>query len=393
MSAEELIPNARVKVTRVGFHVVRPDEILRISGEMAVVLELFTHSSSESTAFERYLSVAEEYVSTSISGPTARIDSLPDEGIGIVFKGSKVFRSPLASLEQCFRDATSAYLANQRPSVSADEVSRSTISLSPFLEADVTFESLQSPIVPELARFYHEPSSFQRLTRAEFQMLVEYLRSLGLLVLPVGSINLGSFANGKPFCHEFGYTRGTPIDRVFLDVFIDTIRDQVYGATLEIGGRKEDKSLYRFQNAEPFETLDVEAGSGADHVGDAHCITLFRPGSWDSILAFNVLEHCERPWIVVSNFLYWLRPGGMAFCVVPNAQRLHRGPRDYWRILPDAASSLFSDFEEVTILRYGNLLTSQAAMSGIAAEELHYAMAYSDRDYPTVTCISARKAY
>src|SRR6202040_645642 len=62
------------------------------------------------------------------------------------------------------------------------------------------------------------------------------------------------------------------------------------------------------------------------------------------------LEHCHEPWIAVQNVHRWLKAGGTVFAWVPNAQRLHRNPRDCWRILPDGLESMFEGF---SILKVG----------------------------------------
>jgi SAM-dependent methyltransferase len=45
---------------------------------------------------------------------------------------------------------------------------------------------------------------------------------------------------------------------------------------------------------------------------------------WDTVLAGHVLEHVDDPVTVIRMVAGWLRPGGAAVFVVPNADSLHR---------------------------------------------------------------------
>ena len=38
----------------------------------------------------------------------------------------------------------------------------------------------------------------------------------------------------KPFCREFGFTEGTPIDRYYIECFLDKYRDDIFGDVVEI---------------------------------------------------------------------------------------------------------------------------------------------------------------
>lgn len=78
--------------------------------------------------------------------------------------------------------------------------------------------------------------------------------------------------------------------------------------------------------------------------------------------------------------------------MVPNAQRIHNDPRDYWRILPDGMESLFTIFLVRKMFVYGNPVTVTAAIMGIAAEELsEEELNFYNNEYPVATCIYAIK--
>jgi SAM-dependent methyltransferase len=229
-------------------------------------------------------------------------------------------------------------------------------------------------------------------TRESFESVVAELADAGLLCPPCGAVDWGSLRRLHPICKRFGFSRGTPIDRYYLDKFVAQIRNRVVGATVEIGGARQNRELYRLTNVSEYTAIDAEAHDYVDVVGDAHDSSLLAPDSADSILAFNVLEHCADPWLVARNMHRWLRTGGCAFCMVPNAQRVHNFPRDYWRPLPDGVNWLFRDFGSRELSQYGNPTSVIASQLGIAAEELTQAELDAQHpDYPVATCIVATK--
>jgi hypothetical protein len=225
-----------------------------------------------------------------------------------------------------------------------------------------------------------------------FHHAVHHLVRVGLLSPACHTIEWGDLRRTTPFCHRFGLTRGTPIDRYYLGQFIREIRPQVTGTVLEVGGVVSNRDLYQFEQAMAYQTLDVAEGPGVTLVGNVHDPATIPAASLDAIVLFNVLEHCQNPWVVVQNIYRWLRVTGKCFCMVPSAQRLHDFPRDYWRPLPDGLQQLFRGFSQQKVYVYGNPLTVVASFMGIAAEELSpQELDAWHPEYPVATCLVATK--
>ncbi|TRU96281.1 MAG: methyltransferase domain-containing protein [Microcystis wesenbergii Mw_QC_S_20081001_S30D] len=225
-----------------------------------------------------------------------------------------------------------------------------------------------------------------------FCQLVIYLEKIGLLSVATHSLNWGDLKKSVPICHVFGLTRGKPVDRYYLNKFIQEIKPQIVGKILEIGGTSKDKDFYGINLGSSYQIMNIEPGLGIDIVGDAHDGSIIKPESFDSIITFNVLEHCYAPWQVVENIYTWLKPGGKCFVMVPSAQRLHAIPRDYWRPLPDAFAWMFRKFSQQKLYVYGNPISVIASYHGIATEELTTEeLDAFHPDFPVATCIVAQK--
>ena len=236
------------------------------------------------------------------------------------------------------------------------------------------------------------PSEASPTSRRMFDTVVTALVGAGALSPRPGTVDFGDFGRLWPFSYRFGFDRGGPVDRYYLRQFVRSIRPIVRGRCLEIGGSVRNNWFYRF-DVDEFRTLELEQSNVADDlVGDAADQGVLDPASWDSILAFHVLEHCPNPFAVVSNMCAWLRPNGHACIVVPCAQRVHNYPGDYWRFMPDGLRVLFRDFSEVNVSTYGNPLTVVSNYLGLSHTELVAEnMDAVHPDYPVLACVVARK--
>jgi SAM-dependent methyltransferase len=227
---------------------------------------------------------------------------------------------------------------------------------------------------------------------ASFESVVSNLARAGFVAPAPGSLDWGDLRRLVPLCPRFGFSRGTPIDRYYLDRFVERIRPEVTGDVVELGGRDSNRESYGLIGATRYRGLDQRARSSVSLAGDAHDSSILPERSLDAVLAFNVLEHCHSPWLVAENMGRWLRPGGKAFCMVPSAQRLHRMAEDYWRPLPAALPLLFTGFSATRLEVFGNPLTTLAALLGIAVEELSQReLDATHPDYPVASCIVATR--
>jgi SAM-dependent methyltransferase len=332
-----------------------------------VALEIFVHEHDVAAAYQRFQTVRSAPVS---------------EGVIHKIEQYQPF-DPTQAVLVLLQNQTLTVLGNGFKSYIDQE---GLIDLSP-VSKDTFQVLLQLFVHQQLEDDLETINSFEA-----FQQLVNTLEQLGLLSPAIGSINWGDFRRLAPLCHITGFTRGNPIDRYYLQKFVDEIREQVVGDVLEVGGVPKDREFYQFDRVKTYRIMNLEAGAGVDLVGDVHDPNLVEPDSLDSLVIFNVLEHCYAPWVAVENIRRWLKPGGKCFCMVPSAQRLHDRPGDFWRPLPDGMNWLFRSFADKQLYVYGNPLTVLASFHGVGYEELTLEeLDAFHPDYPVSTCMVATK--
>lgn len=329
-----------------------------------IILEIFIHQQSVEAAYAQFQKIQAAPV---LDSKHQHIKDHINSDNFIVFAGYnvlQVFKKGFASLP----------ISEEQVDLTAD--SRETYQVIPYLFKQAVFTDKCQEI-----------NSFD-----SFCQLVENLVELGILSPSINTLDWGDLRRRFPICPNFGFARGTAIDTYYLDKFIGEIREQVVGNVLEIGGVLRNKEVFQFHNATRYQTLDILARSGVTLVGNAHDPSIIEPESLDTVVIFNVLEHCREPWVVVKNIYSWLKVGGQCFSMVPNAQRLHDAPVDYWRPLPDGMKRLFEDFSQQRLYLYGNPMTLIAGFMGISAEELSSEELNDFHpDYTVTTCMVARK--
>jgi SAM-dependent methyltransferase len=206
----------------------------------------------------------------------------------------------------------------------------------------------------------------------------------------------GRGASGTPLCREYGYTRGTPIDRYYIDRFLAEHAEDIRGRVLEIG---DDSYSRRFGGSRiaKQDVLHVDAGHPqATITGDLADLGVLPPGTFDCIILTQTLHLIFDMPAAVEQIHGALRPGGVALITVPGISPIHGGPwqdRWYWSLTDLSLARLLSGpfaAASVTTLSQGNLYAATAFLHGAAAEEIETArLDPADPAYPVTVAARA----
>ena len=211
-------------------------------------------------------------------------------------------------------------------------------------------------------------------------------------------IDWGDLRRRDPISRDWGYDRGTPIDRRYIDEFLAAHSSDVRGAVLEV---QEDEltRAYGGPRVEASTVVDIDASNDrASVVADLRCAPGVPANQFDCIILTQTLHVIEDMPAVLRECHRILKPGGVLLATVPSASRvcLEYGPDgDFWRATPAGARALVrSSFAPaaVSTSAFGNVLTNVAFLHGLATAELSDAeFEPSDPYFPAITGIRARK--
>jgi peptidoglycan/xylan/chitin deacetylase (PgdA/CDA1 family) len=178
-----------------------------------------------------------------------------------------------------------------------------------------------------------------------------------------------------PRSRDWGYERGGPIDRVYIERFLAQNAADVRGAVLEV---QEDDYTRRFggSGVTRSDVVDVdESNRNATIIADLRAAPNIPAASYDCVILTQTLHVIDDMAAVVAECWRVLKPGGVLLATLPSASRvcLEYGPEgDYWRVTPAGAQLLFRDRfgPAVDITIFGNALATSAFTLGLGRDEV-----------------------
>jgi SAM-dependent methyltransferase len=203
----------------------------------------------------------------------------------------------------------------------------------------------------------------------------------------------------EPLSRNFGFDRGLPVDRYYIEQFLAAEAAAIRGDVLEI---EHDLYTRRFGGDRVLRSdiLYREAGlPGATIIADLADAPQIESDRFDCLIVVHTLQYIFDAAAALRTCRRILKPGGTLLIVVPFIGQYSPGDRElwgeYWRFSRMALGRMLAEAfgrENVRIGAYGNALSASAFLHGIAAEELSAAElnAY-DPDYDMIVTGVARK--
>lgn len=208
---------------------------------------------------------------------------------------------------------------------------------------------------------------------------------------------LGTLRRRTPLSACWGYDRGRPIDRYYIERFLEWHRGDITGRVAEV---KDSGYTDRFGLGVTFrEVIDVDAANPrATIVGDLAAPGFLESHAYDCCLIVQTLHLIADPRPAMEVLWRALRPGGVLLATVPGIARIDPdiAAIDYWRWTPAIARRLVGEVfgdAHVEVEGHGNVLASMAFLTGMAYQELSSReLDATDEAFPLLVSIRAVKA-
>ena len=205
----------------------------------------------------------------------------------------------------------------------------------------------------------------------------------------------------EPIDRAFGLERGTPIDRYYIEKFLDAHRLDIRGRVLEVG---DATYTHRF-GAQRVTRSDIlhtpPGGRSATIVGDlATGQGIPAADAFDCIILTQVLPFLYDVRAAVANCRRALKPGGVVLATVPCISQISQYDMDrwgdFWRFTTLSARRLFEEAfggGSVEVHSHGNALAATAFIQGLAVQDLTPAeLDHHDPVYQLIVTVRAVKA-
>ena len=216
---------------------------------------------------------------------------------------------------------------------------------------------------------------------------------------PVGRVRFGDLRRVTPINRSFGFERGRPIDRYYIEGFLAGHAADVRGHVLEVGdnhytqqfgsARVTRSDVLNLTPDNPAATIIADL-TRADHIASY---------TFDCIIFTQTLQFIYDLRAALATLYRILKPGGVLLATMPVTSQVCRYDMDrwgdYWRFTDAAPRRLLGDIfgaENVAVKAYGNVLVVVGFLHGLSAHELepdeldHY-----DPDYQLLVTARAAK--
>lgn len=190
---------------------------------------------------------------------------------------------------------------------------------------------------------------------------------------PADGLDWGSFRRTTPVSANWGFERGTPIDRHYAERFFSARRERITGLVLEVQ-RDEFSSRYG-ERIERVDTVDF-----VDTWKPTFLCDLGQPGNvlpeatYDCVMVPFTLHVIDGVENAMRQLFRALKPGGVMLCTMSAFVPLEPpGDHDYWHLPAPGWVELAkrtSPSAQYAATSYGNPLSALAAIMGLASEEL-----------------------
>jgi len=212
-------------------------------------------------------------------------------------------------------------------------------------------------------------------------------------------IDLGRLDRLYPISTLFGYDRGQPIDRHYIEGFLLQHKADIHGRVLEVGDNTYTKQ-FGSGLVEQSDILHVVDGNpSATIVADIARADNIPSASFDCIILTQTLQFVYDLPSAIKHLHRILKPGGVLLATIPGISQISRYDMDrwgeFWRFTTHSAQRLFENHfpkEMVEVEAYGNVLIAIALLHGLAVEELDPKhLEYRDLDYQVLITVRAVK--
>jgi hypothetical protein len=217
-------------------------------------------------------------------------------------------------------------------------------------------------------------------------------------VPPVGRVRLGDLHRVNPISQCFGFDRGLPIDRYYIERFLGRHASEIAGRVLEVG---DDTYTRQFggSRVSRSDVLHVHRGNPrATIVGDLTDPEVLSENAFDCIVLTQTLQLIYDARLAIARIHRALAPGGVVLVTAPGISPIDRGEWGktwFWSFTPAALQRLFGGVfgaDAVMLEEYGNVFAATAFLQGLAVEEVDTTdLDPVDHAYPVIVALRARK--
>ncbi|WP_439883487.1 glycosyltransferase [Pontibacter sp. MBLB2868] len=231
---------------------------------------------------------------------------------------------------------------------------------------------------------------------------LKFLHRMGLYhkyVPPVNKVNFGDLDRRvKPLSKEFGYDRGGPIDRYYIEGFLKKEAESIQGRALEIGDN-EYTLAFGGKSVKQSDVLHVhENNPKATFIGDISNAPHIPDNLFDCIILTQTLHLIYDFKSALRTCHRILKPGGVLLLTVPGITPIDHGEWKetwYWSFTDKAMNRIMAETfpgAKAEVTTFGNVFAASAFLYGLGISEVCKSeLDYHDPHYQVIVSVKATK--
>jgi glycosyltransferase involved in cell wall biosynthesis len=214
----------------------------------------------------------------------------------------------------------------------------------------------------------------------------------------IGKVNLGHLNRTTPFSTQFGYDRGGPVDRYFIEKFLVANASNILGRVLEIGDN-EYTMKYGQLRVSKSEVLHIDSSNlKATIIGDLTNVPQLADESFDCIILTQTLQLIYNYKDAIATCFRILKPGGTLLITVPGISQIASdqwADNWCWSFTSFSITKSLQEFfahDQVKVESFGNVLLATGFLYGMGIGEMKaQELEYNDPHYQLVISAIAVK--
>jgi glycosyltransferase involved in cell wall biosynthesis len=214
---------------------------------------------------------------------------------------------------------------------------------------------------------------------------------------PIGAVDMGQLASLEPVSRSFGYDRGTPIDRYYIERFLKWHRGDIRGRALEIG---DASYCRRFDSGITHQdVLHISPDAPEATIrGDLVQPGVLPEAAFDCMVITQTLHLTIDVRAAIARMYAALKPGGVLLLTVPGISPIDRDDWNstwYWSMTGQSVTRLFGEIfgaQAIEVTVHGNVYAATCFLQGMALEVVRRDwLDRNDSCYPVIIAVRARR--
>ena len=198
----------------------------------------------------------------------------------------------------------------------------------------------------------------------------------------------------------FGYRRGTPIDRYYIEQAMKDYSSYIKGTVLEVGGSEYTKKFSKTKKNDSFILNYTQMEGDQIIVGDLSNKHSVEGYKFNTFICTQTLNFIYDFHTAIDTSYELLNHGGYYLGTVASVSNISKYDNsrwgDYWRFTKKGLTTSLekSNFDVIDIKAYGNVLSAKAIFDGCVVEDFEdiTLLDHFDPVYPIIVSFLCRKS-